>query len=54
VEKTFHCGVYPSPDKKLVALRYYPDSYGKSEFVQERILVVSAEAEVVAEIDTAR
>lgn len=54
VEEAYHCGVYPSPDKKLVALRYYPVTTRDSKLLQDRILIVDAEAEMVAEIDTAR
>jgi hypothetical protein len=54
VEEAYHCGVYPSPDKKLVALRYYPVTTRDSRLLQDRILIVDAEAEMVAEIDTAR
>jgi hypothetical protein len=54
VEKTFHCGVYPSPNKELVALRYSTAGAQSGDRHRDLIRVVNQKGETVAEIDTGK
>jgi len=52
IESTPFCGVYPSPNNELVALRCFtPDPKNKEEHPLDQIMVVNQKGEVVAEIN---
>jgi hypothetical protein len=51
IKETFHCGVYPSPDKKLVALRHVARGPAPGARPRDVIWVVDARGEVVARIE---
>jgi hypothetical protein len=51
VAATPHCGIYPSPNKELVVLRYGIEDKEKEKY-QDKMMLVNAKGEVVAEWDT--
>src|SRR5262249_45126169 len=54
IPETFHCGVYPSPNKELVALRYVSWSPAREDRPGDMIWVVNRKGEVVADIEVGR
>jgi hypothetical protein len=54
IPETFHCGVYPSPNKELVALRYVSWSPGREDRPRDMIWVVNRKGDVVADIEMRR
>jgi hypothetical protein len=54
IQTTPYCGVYPSPNQELVALRYTAEGNKKEDRQRDMILVVNQKGEVVADIDTGK
>ena len=54
IEMTPYCGVYPSPNNELVALRYMAKGKTQEDCPRDMILVVNAKGETVADFEAGK
>ena len=54
IETTPYCGVYPSPNNELVALRYLVKGKTEEDRPRDMILVVNAKGEALADFDAGK
>ena len=54
IEMTPYCGVYPSPNNELVALRYMAKGKTEEDPPRDMILVVNSKGEAVADFDAGK
>jgi hypothetical protein len=54
IPETHHCGVYPSPNKELVALRYQARQNDQGDNHQDMILVLNRKGEIITRFETGK